>query len=119
MFDTVIQGIFSSTADITLGGFLIGVGSALVLGIAMAFMYMYKNKYTKSFVITLATLPAIVSIVIMMVSGSIGAGVAVAGGRTCVRNGLSAVRSYLCGDNGSCKHSAYRYPFRRIKEKRA
>ena len=79
MFDTVIQGIFSSTADITLGGFLIGVGSALVLGIAMAFMYMYKNKYTKSFVITLATLPAIVSIVIMMVSGSIGAGVAVAG----------------------------------------
>lgn len=36
MFDTVIQGIFSSTADITLGGFLIGVGSALVLGIAMA-----------------------------------------------------------------------------------
>lgn len=44
MFDTVIQGIFSSTADITLGGFLIGVGSALVLGIAMAFMYMYKTN---------------------------------------------------------------------------
>ena len=85
MFDTVIQGIFSSTADITLGGFLIGVGSALVLGIAMAFMYMYKNKYTKSFVITLATLPAIVSIVIMMVSGSIGAGVAVAGTFSLVR----------------------------------
>ena len=85
MFDTVIQGIFSSTADITLGGFLIGVGSALVLGIAMAFMYMYKNKYTKSFVITLATLPAIVSIVIMMVSGSIGTGVAVAGTFSLVR----------------------------------
>ena len=85
MFDTVIQGIFSSTADITLGGFLIGVGSALVLGIAMAYMYMYKNKYTKSFVITLATLPAIVSIVIMMVSGSIGAGVAVAGTFSLVR----------------------------------
>lgn len=144
MFDTVIQGIFSSTADITLGGFLIGVGSALVLGIAMAFMYMYKNKYTKSFVITLATLPAIVSIVIMMVSGSIGAGVAVAGTFSLVRfrsvpgtakeigsiflamavglacgMGYPAVRSYLCGDNGSCKHSAYRCPLRRIKEKRA
>ena len=134
MFDTVIQGIFSSTADITLGGFLIGVGSALVLGIAMAFMYMYKNKYTKSFVITLATLPAIVSIVIMMVSGSIGAGVAVAGTFSLVRfrsvPGTAkeigsiflamavGLRSYLCGDNGSCKHSAYRYPLRRIKEKR-
>ena len=56
MFDTVIEGIFSGAADITLGGFLIGVGSALVLGIAMAFMYMYKNTYTKSFAITLATL---------------------------------------------------------------
>ena len=85
MFDTVIEGIFSNATGITLGGFLIGVGSALVLGIAMAFMYMYKNTYTKSFAITLATLPAVVSIVIMMVSGSIGAGVAVAGTFSLVR----------------------------------
>lgn len=85
MFDTVIEGIFSNATDITLGGFLIGVGSALVLGIAMAFMYMYKSTYKKSFAITLATLPAVVSIVIMMVSGSIGAGVAVAGTFSLVR----------------------------------
>lgn len=85
MFDTVIEGIFSNATDITLGGFLIGVGSALVLGIAMTFMYMYKSTYTKSFAITLATLPAVVSIVIMMVSGSIGAGVAVAGTFSLVR----------------------------------
>ena len=85
MFDTVIEGIFSNATGITLGGFLIGVGSALVLGIAMAFMNMYKNTYTKSFAITLATLPAVVSIVIMMVSGSIGAGVAVAGTFSLVR----------------------------------
>lgn len=85
MFDTVIEGIFSNATGITLDGFLIGVGSALVLGIAMAFMYMYKNTYTKSFAITLATLPAVVSIVIMMVSGSIGAGVAVAGTFSLVR----------------------------------
>ena len=44
MFDTVIQGIFSSTADITLGGFLIGVGSALVLGIAMALCICTKTN---------------------------------------------------------------------------
>ena len=85
MFDTVIEGIFSNATDITLGGFLIGVGSALVLGIAMAFMYMYKSTYTKSFAITLATLPAVVSIVIMMVSGSIGGGVAGAGTFSLVR----------------------------------
>lgn len=84
MFDTVISGIFSSTADITLGGFLIGVGSALVLNSDGFYVYVQKQIH-KSFVITLATLPAIVSIVIMMVSGSIGAGVAVAGTFSLVR----------------------------------
>ena len=37
------------------------------------------NKLYKSFVVTLATLPAIVCMVIMMVNGSLGVGVAVAG----------------------------------------
>ena len=41
--------------------------------------------YTKSFVLTLATLPAIVCVVIMMVNGNIGAGVAVAGAFSLVR----------------------------------
>ena len=85
MFDTVINGLFTGTSDITVGGFLIGNGSALLLGIALSFMYMFKNTYTKSFAVTLAILPAIVSIVIMMVNGSIGAGVAVAGTFSLVR----------------------------------
>ena len=46
---------------------------------------MYKSRYTKSFLITLATLPAIVCVVIMMVNGNIGAGVAVAGAFSLVR----------------------------------
>ena len=85
MFDTVITGLFSSTADITLGNFFIGLGSALILGLALGLMYMIKNTYTKSFVITLSILPSVVCLVIMMVSGSIGAGVAVAGTFSLVR----------------------------------
>ena len=85
MFDTVINGLFTGATDITVGGFLIGTGSALVLGILLAFMYMFRSTYTKSFAVTLALLPAVVSIVIMMVNGSIGAGVAVAGTFSLVR----------------------------------
>ena len=46
---------------------------------------MYKNRYTKSFVATLALLPAIVCAVIMMVNGNVGTGVAVAGAFSLVR----------------------------------
>ncbi len=82
MFD----GLFSNTmGDIGVGSFLISLGAALVLGIVLAIIYMYKASYTKSFVITLAIIPAVVSIVIMMVSGSLGAGVAVAGTFSLVR----------------------------------
>ena len=46
---------------------------------------MFKNQYTKSFLVTLALLPAVVCVVIMMVNGNIGAGVAVAGAFSLVR----------------------------------
>ena len=51
----------------------------------MAAAYRIKNDYTKSFLVTLALLPAVVCVVIMMVNGNIGAGVAVAGAFSLVR----------------------------------
>ena len=57
----------------------------LAIGIFLAFVYSYKNQCTKSFVTTLALLPSIVCVVIMMVNGNIGAGVAVAGAFSLVR----------------------------------
>ena len=51
----------------------------------MAFAYMYRTRYTKSFVVTLALLPAVVCIVIMLVNGNVGTGVAVAGAFSLVR----------------------------------
>ena len=70
---------------ISVPNFLIGVASALGLGVVLALIYMFKSVYTKSFVVTLAILPAVVAIVIMMVSGSLGAGVAAAGAFSLVR----------------------------------
>lgn len=48
-------------------------------------MFTVKNRPTLSFLVTLAVLPAIVSVVIMMVNGNVGAGVAVAGAFSLVR----------------------------------
>ena len=46
---------------------------------------MYKSSYTQSFVLTLAMLPAVVQVIIMLVNGNIGTGVAVAGAFGLVR----------------------------------
>ena len=46
---------------------------------------MYRTRYTKSLAVTLAFLPAVVCVVIMMVNGNVGAGVAVAGAFSLVR----------------------------------
>ena len=68
-----------------ISSYLINTGASLVLGAAGALIYMHRNTYNKSFVITLALLPAMVQTVIMMVNGNLGAGVAVMGAFSLVR----------------------------------
>lgn len=58
---------------------------SLALGIGVACIYMFRNSYSKSFVVTLTLLPAMVQIVIMLVNGNLGAGVAVMGAFGLVR----------------------------------
>lgn len=83
MFESVlnIEGAYA----INVKSFLICIGFALLAGLIIALGYMFKNRYTKSFVITLALLPAMVCVVIMAVNNSIGIGVAVAGAFSLVR----------------------------------
>ena len=57
----------------------------MALGLLIAAAYMHNTRYTKSFVATLAMLPAIICVIIMMVNGSVGTGVAVAGAFSLVR----------------------------------
>ena len=73
------------TNVIAISDFLICIGCALVVGLILAGFYMYRTRYTRSFVATLALLPAVVCVVIMMVNGNVGTGVAVAGAFSLVR----------------------------------
>ncbi len=75
----------AAQASVTLENFMICMAASLVLGIVASFLYMYKNTYAKGFVVTLALLPAIVQVVIMLVNGNLGAGVAVMGAFSLIR----------------------------------
>ena len=87
MFDGLFKGLFDTdiTTVISVTDFMLCLGFSLVLGLGMAFAYMYRTRYTKSFVVTLALLPAVVCVVIMLVNGNVGTGVAVAGAFSLVR----------------------------------
>ena len=85
--DAMFKGVFDNelTQVIEVGDFLLCLGVSLILGLIMAAACSFKNEHTKSFLVTLALLPAVVCVVIMMVNGNIGAGVAVAGAFSLVR----------------------------------
>ncbi len=87
MLDSFFEGIFDTEAStvISAGDFLLCIGCALLCGLILTACYVFKTRYTRSFAATLAMIPAIVAVVIMMVNGNIGAGVAVAGAFSLVR----------------------------------
>ena len=87
MLENVFKGLFDTdlTAVISVTDFLLCLGCSLALGLVLAAAYMYRARYTKSFVVTLALLPAVVCVVIMLVNGNVGTGVAVAGAFSLVR----------------------------------
>ena len=87
MLDNLFRGVFDTAAAsvITPGKFLLCVGVSLVMGLTLCLMVLWRSRSSESFAITLALLPASVCVVIMMVNGNIGAGVAVAGAFGLVR----------------------------------
>ena len=80
MLDTL-----TTTSTILTGNFILCTLASLVLGIIIAFAFNFKQNKTKSFMMTLALLPVIVQVVIMLVNGNIGTGVAVMGAFSLVR----------------------------------
>ena len=79
MFNSVIPNAM------TLSAFLMCIFAALVLGVLTALVFSFRNKHSGSLILALAVLPPIVTLVIMMVNGNIGAGLAVAGTFSLVR----------------------------------
>lgn len=81
-------------------------GSVLTAGITaasftvclIAAVYMYKNTCTQSMAVTLALLPAMVQVIILLVNGNLGAGVAVSGafGLVRFRSAPGSARDITC-----------------------
>ena len=83
-----MPAIFKSVlaSSITPYSFFICLFSSVLIGLAVALVYIKTEKrYSSGFVVTLALLPAVVQIINMMVNGNLGAGVAVAGAFSLVR----------------------------------
>lgn len=79
LFKTIFTGTF------TVGQFIIAIVASLVLGLLVSLYYIYKSQHTKSLALSLILIPAIEAVVIMMVNGSLGAGIAVAGSFALIR----------------------------------
>lgn len=71
--------------SMTFGAFVVCECAALVLGLLTALVFTFKSRHSSSMMLSLAVLPAVVTLVIMMVNGNIGAGLAVAGTFALVR----------------------------------
>lgn len=77
--------LIESTAVFSLTNFLMCTIASLGLGAIISLSYMWTNVHNKGFVITLFVLPSIVQMVILLVSGSVGTGVAALGAFSLVR----------------------------------
>lgn len=82
MLDTILE---SSTGSLDLLNFLLCTLCSIGCGLIIGCLYMYRNVYRKNFVVSLVILPAIIQVVIMMVNGNLGTGVAVMGAFSLVR----------------------------------
>ena len=96
----MLETLFGSvlTAGITAASFTVCLIAALALGALVAAVYMYKNTCTQSMAVTLALLPAMVQIIILLVNGNLGAGVAVSGafGLVRFRSAPGSARDITC-----------------------
>ena len=84
----MLNNIFSSIITngiFTASQFMIATITSLICGLVIAITYSVRNKCTRSYLVTLALLPAIVELVIILVNGNIGTAVAVAGAFSLVR----------------------------------
>lgn len=83
LFGSIFSG--DAASSVVVRSFILCVGAALVTGIMYFAAYSFKNRASGSFRTALIMLPAVVAVVIMMVNGNIGVGVATAGAFSLVR----------------------------------
>lgn len=77
--------LYETASDLTIIHMAVCTGSSLGLGFVLAGIHWYKNQSSRSFLMTLVLLPVIVQVVIMLVNGNLGTGVAVMGAFSLIR----------------------------------
>ncbi len=85
MLESILGNSMTATS-VTVGSVILCSVVALILGCIIAMVYRFTIKECSNhFFVALLLLPALVQVVIMMVNGNVGAGVAVAGAFSLVR----------------------------------
>lgn len=79
----MLNSILTDTFSIQ--SLLICIACSLILGAVIAWIHSRYNDSSKGFIMTLALLPAMVQMVIMLVNGNLGTGIAVMGAFSLVR----------------------------------
>ena len=79
MFNSIIS------SGLTIVNFSICIVVAIILGLVVAFFHMKTTRSNQNFINTLVILPALVTIVILLVNGNLGTSLAVAGAFGLVR----------------------------------
>ena len=79
------NSIFDSTTNLDVTSILITAVAAIFLGLVVAFTHLKTSKTSKNFLVTLATLPLLVEIVMLMVNGNLGTSIAILGAFSLVR----------------------------------
>jgi len=82
-----MTNIFGSifTGSLTLGQFLLAIIASMIMGLILSIVFMYRNTYTKSFISALVLIPAVETVVIMLVNDNLGVGMSVAGSFALIR----------------------------------
>ncbi len=81
----MFTSILNNAGGLNLNNALICTGVSLILGFAIALIYMVHGNYSKNFTISLVILPGLIQVVIMMVNGNLGTSVAALGAFSLVR----------------------------------
>ena len=82
----MLSSIFSDTASMTASNALLCSAASVILGFILAFVYhKTDSRSSKSLFIAITVIPLIVQVVIMLVNGKLGTGIAVMGAFSLVR----------------------------------
>ncbi|MCL2526943.1 MAG: DUF4956 domain-containing protein [Defluviitaleaceae bacterium] len=84
MLDTLTSSITTGETQLFIA-LAICTFASLILGLGVAMVYRYKSAYSQGLATTLVLMPALVQIVIMLASGNIGVGIALAGAFALIR----------------------------------